>query len=214
MTVMCRFRSLVLVGAIAIATASCGDVVRQGRSPVMLVVNSLTAARGANQIGTFGGSLDSDVITLVTTGGTCTTTNPCPTIFSDIGQAVLSVTMKDIGTPGNPTSPSANNAVTINRYHVDYRRTDGRNTPGVDVPYPIDGAATGTVTGGGTLSLSFEIVRHTSKEETPLVQLQGFGAPIISTVATVTLYGADQVGNAVSTSGSIQINFGNFGDPQ
>ena len=34
---------------------------------------------------------------------------------------------------------TAINAVTLTRYHVDYRRTDGRNTPGVDVPYSFDG---------------------------------------------------------------------------
>ena len=34
-------------------------------------------------------------------------------------------------------APTTNNEVTINAYHVAYRRADGRNTPGVDVPYRL-----------------------------------------------------------------------------
>ena len=68
------------------------------------------------------------------------------------------------------TSPTTNSEVTINRYHVNYRRADGRNTPGVDVPYAFDGAVTGT-TSGGQLELGFELVRHVAKMESPLVEL-------------------------------------------
>ena len=39
--------------------------------------------------------------------------------------------------PTRPTTPI--NAITLTRYRVDFRRTDGRNTPGVDVPYGFDG---------------------------------------------------------------------------
>jgi hypothetical protein len=108
-------------------------------------------------------------------------------------------------------APSANNVVTLNRYHVAYRRADGRNTPGVDVPYPFDGAITLSVAGGGAATGTFEIVRHVAKLETPLVQLQSNGT-VISTLADVTFYGTDRVGNDVNVTGSIQINFGNFAD--
>jgi hypothetical protein len=37
---------------------------------------------------------------------------------------------------------------------------------------------------------------------------------MISTIADVTFYGRDQAGNDVSATGSIGIDFGNFGDPQ
>ena len=108
------------------------------------------------------------------------------------------------------TSPSTNSEVTVNRFHVAYRRADGRNTPGIDVPYPFDGAVTGT-TVGGKLSLGFELVRHDAKMESPLVELKSnYG--IITTIAEVTFYGRDQVGNDVTVSGSLQIDFGNFAD--
>ena len=109
------------------------------------------------------------------------------------------------------TKTTSNNAVTFNRYHVSYKRADGRNTPGVDVPYPFDGAATITVLPGAKAGLSFELVRHVAKQETPLVQLRANSA-IITTLAEVTFYGQDQVGNDVVVKGSIQIDFGNFGD--
>jgi hypothetical protein len=65
----------------------------------------------------------------------------------------------------------------------------------------------------GTLTLGFELVRNTAKQESPLVQLETNGI-IISTIADVTLYGRDQVGNDISATGSIGIAFGNFGDTQ
>ena len=46
MTRMRSVQGLALALAAAAATASCGDVVRQGRSPVFLVINSLTATPG------------------------------------------------------------------------------------------------------------------------------------------------------------------------
>ena len=196
--------------ALLAATTSCGDVVRQGRSPVYLVIASLQAAQG-NHNTQFFGSLTSDVITLVTSPAPCTTTSPCPTVFGDVGQATLRLSPKDIGTTVNPTTPTANNDVTIDRYHVSYRRADGRNTPGVDVPYGFDGAATGTVTGGTALTLGFTLVRNAAKIESPLVQL--ITSPTtISAIADVTFYGHDQVGNEVSVTGSIDVAFGNFGD--
>jgi hypothetical protein len=187
------------------ATASCGDVVRSSRSPVFLTVNSLQGAQGSKP-STLTGNLLSDVITNVTTPAPCTPTAPCPIIFNDVGSAILSVSMKDI-----TVSPTTNNQVTVTRYHVEYRRADGRNTPGVDVPYGFDGAVTITIPAGGTGTAGFVLVRNESKMESPLVQLET-NPNIIDTIADVTFYGRDQVGNDVSVTGSILINFGNFGD--
>ena len=172
------------LAVVAVATVSCGDVVRSNDASVMLVFNSLTAG-GAN-------TLVSDVIT----GGN---------VFNEQAVAALAVIMKDIS-----ISPSSNNGVTINRYRVEYRRADGHNTPGVDVPYPFDGTVTLTIPAGGTGTVTFELVRHVAKEESPLIQLRN-NPNIISTIANVTFFGADQVGNDVSATGTMQINFGNVG---
>jgi hypothetical protein len=201
---------LIGLAAAIIAATSCGTASRDSRAPVYLVVNQLGAAPG-NKPATFTGTLASDVLTLVTSGGLCTQVNPCPTVFGDPGQAVLSISLKDIGNPTTPNAPTTNNAVTITRYHVEYRRGDGRNTPGVDVPYSFDGAATGTVPATGTLTLGFTLVRTAAKLESPLIQLLNNGI-VLTTIADVTFYGTDQVGNGISVTASIQIDFGNFGD--
>ena len=196
--------SFVLVAAAA--TASCGDVLLQSRAPVLLVIDALEGSPGSTEPEPFTIPLFSDVLTNVTSPAPCTPDSPCPTIFSDLGLVTLRVIPKDITGP----EPSSNNAVTITRYRVRYLRADGRNTPGVDVPYGFDGAATGTVPEDGTLELPFELVRHVAKKEPPLVLLIDNPGTITS-LAEVTFYGRDQVGNEISVTGLIQIDFGNFG---
>lgn len=202
------FTRLFAVAALAAASVSCGDVVREGRSPVFLVIDSLQGIRGGPSAGTPAGFLLSDVITNVTAPLPCSPSSPCPTIFNDSAQVILRAPFKNITTP---TSPTTNNEVTISRARIDYVRADGRNRPGVDVPYGFDAAVTGTVPAGGTLTLSFEVVRHAAKQESPLAQL--IASPtVITTIGRVTFYGRDRVGNDVSATGQIQIDFGNFGD--
>ena len=201
---------LIGLAALVAATVSCGDVVRQGSSPVFLVIDQLQGIRGAVSAGAPSSTLTSDVITNVTTPDPCSAANPCPTIFGDSGQAILRAPLKDIGAT-TALSPTSNNEVTINRVHVEYIRADGRTTEGVDVPYAIDSAITGTITAGGTLTTGFELVRNVAKRESPLVQLKS-GNNILSIIARVTFYGVDRVGNAIQATGQIQIEFGNFGD--
>jgi hypothetical protein len=181
----------------------------QGRSPSQLVILSLTAAPGSDPTQT-SGTLLSDVITNVqrTVNGQQVTS---ATIFNDFAEAQFGLVLKDPGDPATPAAPTPLNAVTITRYRVVYRRTDGRNTPGVDVPFPFDSGVTATVTtdGGGA---EFEIVRSSAKLENPLSPLAG-NPETISTIAEVTFYGRDQAGNDVSATGLIGINFADFADP-
>jgi hypothetical protein len=210
MTRMRLINRILMTVVVAAAATSCGDVVRSGRAPVFLVIDSLTGAKG-NDVQTFSSVLSSDVITLVTTPAPCAPDHPCPTIFADAGRAVLRLSQKDIGPPGPATAPSSNNEVTITRVHVKYRRADGRNIQGVDVPWEFDGASTATVPASGTATVGFMLVRATAKVESPLIQLQSNGS-IVTTIAEVTLYGRDQVGNDISVTGSIEIDFANWGD--
>jgi hypothetical protein len=202
---------LIPIAALVAATVSCGDVVRQGSSPVFLVIDALAGQRGANQLGTATNPLISDVITNVSTPAPCSTDKPCPTIFGDAGTVTLRAPLKDIGATSS-LSPTSNNEVTINRMHIEYVRSDGRNTPGVDVPFAFDTAITGTVPAGGSVTLGFELVRNVAKLEAPLVQLRTSNN-FISTIAKITIYGTDRVGNAIQVAGQMQIEFGNFADP-
>ena len=198
------------LAAVIAATASCGDVVRQGSAPVFLVIDQLAGQRGAVSLGAPSNPLSSDVITNITSPAPCSTDSPCPTIFGDSGTVTLRAPLKDIGATA-PLAPTSNNEVTINRIHVQYTRADGRNTQGIDVPFGFDSASTGTIPPGGSLQLGFELVRNVAKQEAPLVQLRTSNN-FISALATITFYGVDRVGNNVQTTGQIQIEFGNFGD--
>jgi hypothetical protein len=182
------------------ASVSCGDASRNGKSPNYLVIDSLTVPNTIN-------FLQSDVVKMATSPAPCSTDNPCPTVFSDAANATLESFQKDV----TATAPTTNNAITISRYHVSYRRADGKNTPGVDVPYGFDGALTGTTDSQGKLALTFELVRHVAKMESPLAEL-ATNAAVITTIADVTFYGRDIIGNDVNVTGSIQVDFGNFGD--
>jgi hypothetical protein len=188
------------VALVASLASGCGEVARNGRSPVTVVVEMLEVASGAEP-SEMGGTLRSDVVTLIDRpddqGGDYYST------YNDIAEVRMRLLLRDPGIPGVGASPSAMNAVTFNRYRVSYRRADGRNTPGVDVPYPFDSAVTFTVTGDTASGTSFDIVRHTAKSSV-----------IISTIADVTFYGRDQAGNEVMTTASVGIFFGNFADPE
>ena len=210
MSAMFRSWNALAAIGIAVASAGCGDMATEGRSPSQLVLLSLTAAPGSDPTET-SGTLLSDVVTVVqrTVGGQQVQS---PTIFNDIAEANFGLVLKDPGSdPASPAGPTPLNSVTITRYRVVYRRSDGRNTPGVDVPFPFDSGVTTTVTTDGG-SAEFEIVRSSAKLETPLSPLAG-NPEVISTIAEVTFYGRDQAGNDVSVSGLIGINFADFADP-
>ncbi len=200
------FRTALLL--CALICASCGTAVRQGRGSSYLIIDRLQGASGAKP-GSFGDVLQSDVLTNVTSSGGAVQ----PTVFEDVGEVTLRMAMKDQTVLS--TGPTNNNEITITNYHVTYVRSDGRNGQGVDVPYAFDGAATATVSMDGAIAISFVVVRAQAKKEAPLAALVGGGgAVIISTLAQVTFYGHDQAGNAVSVTGSMSVNFADWGDPQ
>jgi hypothetical protein len=208
----CRNRIAgLLIAVLTLASAGCGEFVRQSRSPSQVTIMALQGASGANPE-ELGNPVLSDVITNVTTPPPCSTTAPCSVWFNDLGEVTMSLILRDPGQPGLPSEPTAINQVTFTRYRVVFQRSDGRNTQGVDVPYAFDGATTFTVPIEGTVSAGFELVRNTAKQEAPLRALQASGL-IITTLAEVTFFGRDQAGNDVQAAGTIQVNFGNFADP-
>ncbi len=192
-----RVTALLLLTGTALASISCGEVSRTGRSPAFLVIDALTATAG--QSGEYGHTLGSDVLT-------------CGGVFEDGGQAEVRVLLRDEGSPGAPTGFSNLNWLKIDRYRVVFRRADGRNRPGVDVPYPFDGALSATITNTPT-TIGFTMVRLQAKIEPPLVALSSGGAIAISTIAEVTFYGEDLAGNGFATSGSMSVDFADWADP-
>lgn len=129
-----------------------------------------------------------------------------------MARVTMRMVLKDQGMPGFTNVPGPLNRVTISRYRVNFRRSDGRNVAGVDVPFPFESAATFTVPPEGTVQAVFELIRHTSKSEPPLAGLTN-NSPVLSTIADVIFSGRDQAGNEVSVTGSMGVLFGDFADP-
>jgi hypothetical protein len=192
-----KLLSVASIVSLAAMTPGCGgDFINSDRTSVVVVVDALQGASGADDPPTFSGTLNSDV---VTEGA----------IVNDSGRVTMRVIGKD---PTDVLSPG--NAVTFNRYLVTFRRSDGRNTPGVDVPFPFDSAVTFSVTPGSqSTTATFELIRHTAKLEAPLFGLRNSFA-IIATVADIRFFGRDQAGREVTAIGSLGVQFGNFADPE
>ena len=200
------------LAAVLFGSVSCGDVSRTGRSPSLILLESLEGASGADPQA-FSGFLLSDVQTLVTQTIDGEEVR-VPTIFNDLGQATMRLELKDRGLSGTGGTIAPLNQVTLNRYHIEFRRADGRNTPGVDVPFAVDGALTATI-GESPVSVPFEMVRHQAKLEAPLRALANFGGRLfISSIAYVTFYGSDLAGNDIQVTGTISVSFSDYADPE
>jgi hypothetical protein len=199
---------ILTVVALATSATSCGSAVNAGSGPVFLSIDRIGGIAGsATPVGNSQGSslLISDVLTLVSQGGTCSKTAPCPTVFGDSGVATLRLVPKNVA-----LTPSSNNDVTLTRVHVAYRRTDGPSVPGVDVPFPFDTIVSATVTAGEGAQVAFELVRVQAKLQSPLVQLVSSG--VLAAVCDVTFYGQDRTGNNITVTGSIQAEFSNWAE--
>src|SRR5262245_13609188 len=111
MTAFNQLKKLSFAVALIATTVSCGDVVRQGRSAVYLVIDQLTAVPGgAAAGGTKENVLKSDVA--VNSPAPCSMASPC--IYNDGGAVELRALRKD----GTATAPTSKSEVTMNRYHV------------------------------------------------------------------------------------------------
>lgn len=188
---MFRATLLLVLAAGALGSASC--TMREGQSNSYLIIERLEASAGGSDDDAET-TLQSDVRS--SDGG----------VFEDVGTVVFRLGQKD---PASLTS--SNNFVTVTRYRVSYLRTDGRNTPGIDVPHPFEGAFTVTVTDEGTAAANFVLVRIQAKRESPLPSLVGCGGGCaVTTIAEITFFGRDQAGRDVAATGRIQVDFADW----
>ena len=195
----------VIVGVCTIASTGCiNDVITASRSSSTLVIERIGAARGGTSDTPVNTFLQSDVFT-------CTDEDPpeCG-IFEDTARVTTRLGFKDPGTAENPSSPTSANFITIKRYQIEYERSDGRSKPGVDVPYPWEGAMTFT-TVSGIQTAEFTLVRAAAKLEPPLLALRGGGGAVaINTIAVITFFGHDGTGAEVIADGTIGITFADW----
>jgi hypothetical protein len=194
-------RKALLAVLVFLTSVNCGELQTLGDSSSYLIIQGLDTAVGTDSEDfLLGGDLQSDVVVI---------RQGSPTVLADFGRARFLLGLKDPGSPGLPHISTTNNAITVNRYRVRYVRADGRNTPGVDVPYPFDGAASVTVQ--SPISVIFTLVRVQAKLEAPLAAL-ATNLNAISTIAEITFYGHDQTGREITATANIGVHFANFAD--
>lgn len=176
-----------LAGGLVLAAGGCTpDYVTGSTAPVLFIVAAINE----------GKVLDSDIRT---SSGTI-----CP----DYTSVALAVRAKN----PNATSITVPQHVLVQQYEVRYFRSDGRGTPGLDVPYPVSGPMSTEVdlATSGASAVSIEVVRRQAKLEPPLSNITGY--QIVSMIAEVTISGQTVAGQVVSASGRMQIDFADYGD--
>jgi hypothetical protein len=174
--------------ATALAMAGCSaNYVENSTAPVRLVIASLNG----------GAELDSDV------------RNGENSDFVCENEVDVKVTVQN----KNPNGPSAESAaVLLDSYEVKYTRSDGRGVEGVDVPYRITGALSSRVGIGDDVTFPLEVVRRQAKLEPPLDTINQ--TTVLTVTAQVTLSGKTISDQRVSSTGVMQIDFGDFGDKE
>ncbi|OGD39534.1 MAG: hypothetical protein A2V45_07390 [Candidatus Aminicenantes bacterium RBG_19FT_COMBO_58_17] len=180
-----------------LALYSCNPIEDDSRSASMLLVDNVL---GTDAEGKSGNYLQSDVV--LSSG----------TIKADTATATLRAETLD---PDPLLGTSPYNDLVVTRYLVSYTRTDGRNVPGVDVPYPFEGSMSTVVKAGSTASVSFIIVREVAKLEPPLLRLVDLGAEVVlACTAKVEFYGHDTTNRTVKATGYLTIYFANYADEE
>jgi hypothetical protein len=158
---------LIALAALVTASVSCGDVVRQGSSPVFLVIDQLQGIRGAVTPGTPGYRCCSERHHQRHRTGSVYDLQPLPDDLCDRGSVTLRTPLKDPerrrrcrrrpitrsrSTGPRRVHPRRRPQYAGRRRPVRLRQRDHRHHPG-----------------GGTLTLGFELVRNVAKQEPPLV---------------------------------------------
>lgn len=183
----------VLVWAILLLY-SCNPIEDDSKSASMLIVENIL---GSDTEGKAVNYLQSDVVTN-------------STVTADIASATLRAETLN---PKPILGTSSFNDVLVTRYTVSYSRTDGKNVPGVDVPYSFEGSLSALVNVGSTTTFSFVVVREVAKLESPLIKLaDGRAEGVLQVTAKVDFYGQDMTNNKVKATGYLTIYFANYVD--
>ncbi len=194
-----KLKLLVLIIA-ALALASCQAKEDDSTSASFLVITSLTGNDLAGKAGST--TVFSDVIT----NGS---------IINDSAVAVVTALTY------NPTEDSEAHDITyymnviVDQVDVEFMRTDGKNTEGVDVPYHFSQPMNMLVEVDKTASIPFILIRHVAKMESPLIQLRDFPSEefVLQLLAKVTMHGKDLAGHRIApVSGYLTVWCANFAD--
>ncbi|MCI0615344.1 hypothetical protein L0244_20315 [bacterium] len=197
--------ALLILLAVVLVSYACTRVEDNTRAGSLLVVSNVIGINGEDESGI---PLFSDLCER-------STENNCGCgIVNDNAEADFSNEFLQIGQGANVGNGSFLNDIIVQQYRVDYFRANNRNTPGVDVPYGIDGTLTVRVPLGGSASGIVTIVRHEAKTEAPLSDLVQLGPQegVITANAQIKFFGQDISGRTVSAFGLLEVHFADFAD--
>jgi hypothetical protein len=197
--------ALLILLAVVLVSYACTRVEDNTRAGSLLVVSNV---QGIDTEDTLGVPLLSDLCER------SPATDCGCVIINDNAQVDFSNEFLQIGPGANVGSGSFLNDIIVQQYRVDYFRPNNRNTPGVDVPYGIDGTMTLRVPLGGTATGVVLIVRHEAKREAPLSDLVQLGPQegVMTANAQIKFFGQDISGRTVSAFGFLEVHFADFGD--
>lgn len=192
-----KLKLLVLVIA-AIMLGSCLARENDSTSGSFLVIGNLTGNDQSGKAGSQTAYCD-----VITNGS----------IFNDLGVATV---YAQIFNPVEGENYSYYNGVIVDQIDVEYKRTDGRNVEGVDVPYHFSQPINVLVEIGDQIEIPFVLVRHVAKLEPPLISLREFNEEVVlQLVAKITLHGKDISGHRVApVSANITVWCANFADSE
>jgi hypothetical protein len=187
--------TLVTLGGLALTSCNLNpNYANNGNSPILLLITGING----------GAQLDSDVVS--GEGGTPPLSFVCPDI--------VGIRVENKLKNPNLTTIDFRGDIVINRYEVHYFRSDGRGVQGVDVPYSISGNIATEVISGAAVTIPIEVVRRQAKLEPPLIILAAgnSGAPVLTVFAEITLHAVTTIGQTMTATGRMQIDFSDFGD--
>jgi hypothetical protein len=191
--------SIAVVLSAVLLLYSCNPLEDKSKSSSLLVVENVLGVDAQGMVANF---LQSDVVMADTSGNA--------TVVSDSASVTFRARTLD---PAPLMGTSQYNDIIVKRYTVSFTRTDGKNVPGVDVPYPFEGSLSTVVKVNATATASIVLVREVAKLEPPLIRLADGGAEVVLTcTATIDFYGQDLLNNTVKATGYLTVYFANYVD--
>ena len=183
----------------ALAALSCNPIENSTQSASLLTVVTITGLDITNKDTNF---TQSDVLTTDSATG-------LSTITDDAAKATLAASTL---APNPPAGTSQYNDIQFDKIVISYSRTDGRNSPGVDVPYSFEQNLSQIIRIGEQITISFIIVRATAKQEPPLIGLRAGTSrgEVLYTNARIDFYAHDLAGKKVTATGYLHVEFADF----
>lgn len=190
---------VIVLGILLAMGYGCSPLEDESFAPNRLIVTDISTENTSGATGV----LQSDVVILVEVDG-----GFVETVAEDVAGVSFRNDWLSVG-----ITPTSLNDLIVTRYRLTYERSDGRNQPGVDVPFPFDGTMNVLVPVNDVGSGQFTIVRASAKLEEPLYSLRNMGAEVeIVTTAHIQFWAHDLIGRVVTTTATYPVHFANWAD--